>query len=165
VTQPFDADRLPASISKRIVADEHGCWIWTGARQSKGYGNAYSTATGVRLAHRLTYELLVGPIPDGLELDHLCRVRHCVNPAHLEPVTHCENVLRGESPTAKNAPRIKCINGHPFDAQNTRRVPGGARRCRACARERQQRPEAVAKKSEWQRKRRAERRAERTRSA
>lgn len=81
-----------------VQVDENGCWLWTGATSPQGYGRFNA---GLRedarnvLAHRWSYEHHVGPIPDGLDLDHLCRVRHCVNPEHLEPVTRQENVQRG----------------------------------------------------------------------
>jgi HNH endonuclease len=79
------------------------------------------------------YRLLVGPVPEGLELDHLCRNRACVNPAHLEPVSHRENVLRGASFAAINAVKTHCIHdGHPFDDVNTIVRPEGRRGCRAC---------------------------------
>lgn len=73
------------------------CWHWTGSRSSKGYGLLHLTRDGRKTsirAHRFAYELLVGPVPEGLQLDHICSVRHCVNPAHLEPVTNAENTRR-----------------------------------------------------------------------
>ena len=79
--------------------------------------------------HRLVYELFVGSIPVGLTLDHLCRVRHCVNPAHLEPVTLAENTLRGEGPTAVNSRKTHCPKGHPYDVMDS-----GRRRCLVCRR-------------------------------
>jgi hypothetical protein len=104
-----------------------------GGKSSAGYGQFWS---GERLvgAHRWMYEYLVGPISDGLQLDHLCRVPACVNPAHLEPVTPKVNYLRGESPLAVNARKSVCKNGHPFDEENTVIVPRG-RQCRACRKE------------------------------
>src|SRR5690242_13805090 len=110
-----------------------GCWLWVGSMfQTGGYGR-YGNKS--RLAHRVVYELLVGPIPDGLTLDHLCRVRSCVNPKHLEPVTLKVNTLRGQSITALNSVKAHCKFGHPFNEFNTMSVPGG-RGCRACSRER-----------------------------
>lgn len=108
-----------------------GCWLWTGAMQPSGYG----TFRG-RAAHRITYELFVGPIPENLTIDHLCRVRSCVNPAHLEPVTIAVNVMRGESLPARNARKTHCPQGHPYDDENTYVNPTtGWRLCRSCARE------------------------------
>jgi hypothetical protein len=86
-------------------------------------------------AHRWSYEALVGPIPPGLEIDHLCRVRNCVNPSHLEPVTKAVNILRGESMSARHARQTHCKSGHPFDAENTRMTTDGQRRCRTCDRQ------------------------------
>lgn len=87
------------------------CWMWTGAT-NRGYG-IYHPHRGQRArAHRIAYELVVGSIPDGLTLDHLCRNRACVKPAHLEPVTSRENILRGEGISARNARKTECIHGH-----------------------------------------------------
>lgn len=129
-----------------------GCWLWTATKVSDGYGQFLLTVDGVqrgRPAHRHAYELLVGPIPDGHQLDHLCRVRACVNPDHLEPVTQRENVLRGEGLAAINARKTHCKNGHEFTDENTRRYvgPNGAprRACRACHRERGRRRYAARK--------------------
>lgn len=96
------------------------CWEW-GGRICNGYG--YSAG---KRAHRLVYELLVGLIPEGLVLDHLCRNKRCVNPAHLEPVTQRENMARWA------ATITECAKGHPFDEVNTYRKPNGGRGCRAC---------------------------------
>ena len=112
-----------------------GCWIWMASRDSLGYGqiNKGRHGEGVIRAHRVAYELLVGPIPEGLELDHLCRVRACLNPTHLEPVTHRENVLRGTSPVARLARQTHCIHGHPLSGANLYLRPDtGARQCKAC---------------------------------
>lgn len=99
------------------------CWLWTGL-QHKGYGR-YSDG----LAHRVSYEIHRGPIPDGLELDHLCRTPLCVNPDHLEPVTRAENMRR------RAAAKTHCINGHEYTPENTYVMAGaGYRSCRACNR-------------------------------
>lgn len=113
------------------------CWNWTGHVSSKGYARirVRSGLVGPKLfmrAHRFAYELLVGAIPDGLTLDHLCRNRRCVNPAHLEAVPDRINVLRGDGPPARNARKIRCIRGHLFDDSNTIYRSCGRRRCREC---------------------------------
>lgn len=102
----------------RVAIDPNtGCWLWTGAKSRDGYGRIMLPDAGVRRsrpAHRVGYETFVGPIPDGLQIDHLCRVRHCVNPAHLEPVTPRENTLRGDGPAARRARQDVCQAGHPL---------------------------------------------------
>jgi len=107
------------------------CWLWTAYVGARGY--AYIVTGGrVAPAHRLAYEWLVGPIPEGLEIDHLCRVRHCVNPAHLEPVTHRENDLRGVGIAAQNARKTHCERGHPLSGDNIRIRKEGWRTCLFC---------------------------------
>lgn len=108
------------------------CWNWKGGKKRDGYGNFSDDTHRTLLAHRFAYEMIIGPIPDGLQLDHLCRNRSCVNPAHLEPVTNRENVLRGVSPPAMLAARTHCNNGHPFDLENTYFRTTGGRRCKVC---------------------------------
>lgn len=102
------------------------CIIWAGRLNCYGYGKI-----GAVYAHRQAYERAIGPIPDGMVIDHLCRVHACVNPEHLEAVSNAENILRGVSPSALNARKTHCPRGHPYDAQNTYRTPRG-RHCRAC---------------------------------
>jgi hypothetical protein len=109
------------------------CWLWTGSRNWGGYGQ-FRLHQRLLLAHRWAYEFCVGPIPEGLTLDHLCRVHNCVNPEHLEAVTHRENVLRGTGPTALNAARTHCVNGHAFTPDNLYPLATGHRRCAACRR-------------------------------
>ena len=112
------------------------CWLWT-ACTTNGYGRIGSGEGPGKmlLAHRAAYEMIVGPIPEGLDLDHLCRVTLCVNPNHLEPVTHRENVLRGESPVAKRARQTECLRGHPLSGANLYTYPNGNRRCKICRNE------------------------------
>ena len=82
-------------IGKSIVKSENGCWLWQGAKNGKGYATHRVSKGKVSVVHKFYYELVKGPVPKGLVLDHLCRIKHCVNPDHLEPVTNQENVLRG----------------------------------------------------------------------
>lgn len=110
-----------------------GCWIWLGPDAGAGYG-AIQINGKTFGAHRVVYEMEIGPIPEGLVIDHLCRNRICVNPSHLEPVTFGENVLRGNSPTAINARKVECKRGHAFDEENTMILSGGRRGCRICTR-------------------------------
>lgn len=126
---------LTTRLFSRLTIDaETGCLLWTGAINKNGYGYISLPGRTMARVHRVMYELFVGPIPDGLELDHLCRVRHCASPAHLEAVTRRTNTLRGESPSALAVRRGACSQGHPFDEINTYWTPTGARRCRACVR-------------------------------
>jgi hypothetical protein len=108
-----------------------GCWPWRGNLNSNGYGRLY---VGIhrRAAHRIAYELLVGPIPEGLTLDHLCRNHACCNPAHLEPVTNRENIMRGDTIPAANARKTHCLHGHEFTPENVGFCSDGSRRCRTC---------------------------------
>lgn len=131
----------PAGVpmSKRIDHLKHydiapsGCWVWRGATVGrKGYG-CIRSRQGARMAHRFFYENLVGPIPDGLVLDHLCRNRLCVNPAHLEPVTDRENILRGEGLAAICAARTHCACGKPLTRTKKDGHGGVSRYCLDCA--------------------------------
>ena len=108
------------------------CWLWEGTRSPNGYGSIQVGYT--QLAHRVAYELLIGPIPEGLTLDHLCRVRACVNPKHLEPVSVRENILRGVGLAAMNVLKTHCPQGHTYDILNTYFYPDGKRACRTCRR-------------------------------
>ena len=90
-----------------------GCWLWTASQNGYGYGK-FKAPHAFVASHRYAYELLVGPIPDGLQIDHLCRNRACVNPAHLEPVTQRVNLMRGNTLASINARKTHCIRGHEF---------------------------------------------------
>jgi hypothetical protein len=117
----------------RQVKKTPTCWIWKGVVLNGGYGQI--KVKGKKFtAHRFFYELLVAPVPEGLTLDHLCRVRTCVNPVHLEPVTGRVNTLRGNNPCAQNARKTHCKQGHPLSGTNLYLKPSGARICLTCRR-------------------------------
>lgn len=116
-------DLLEIWFKTKIQIKENGCWEWVGCRIWNGYGRVRNGKRPV-LAHRRIYRLLVGPIPRGKVLDHSCRNRPCVNPAHLRPMTGKENVLLGQGPTAINARKTHCIRGHE--------IPAERGQCRAC---------------------------------
>jgi hypothetical protein len=120
--------RDPADSFAARVEKTDGCWLWTGSVGRNGYG-VICIGRALVKAHRYSYEQHVGPIPSGMQLDHLCRVRHCVNPAHLEPVTNRENVVRGIAARPK---RTACSRGHAFTSSNTYINPRGRRECKKC---------------------------------
>lgn len=123
---------LRERFEDRVVRRD-GCWDWRGKQSDQGYSQMRvgPKTTG---AHRVAYELFVGPIPVDKEMDHLCRNRGCVNPAHLEAVAHRVNVLRGDAPTARHARATHCVHGHPLSGDNVRAYRGG-RTCRTCERD------------------------------
>lgn len=112
------------------------CWLWKAGHNAFGYG-VFKWNDKMGLAHRWSYEQAKGPIPEGLEIDHLCRVRNCVNPDHMEAVTHRVNMFRAEAPN-NILHRIRtCKNGHPINSENTARRKSGPRKgqimyCKIC---------------------------------
>lgn len=144
--KPTRADLIWARVD-RGSAD--ACWPWTGPIDGRwGYG-LFNYECQTEQAHRVVYELVIGPIPDGLDLDHtchnedptcgggVCEHRRCVNPAHMEPATRAENVMRGKSLIAELARRTHCPQGHPYNEANTWTSPNktGGRQCRICNRD------------------------------
>lgn len=132
----FGDPRLPQRFWSKVAVAETGCWEWIASRHGNGYGHFKVGRVGT-LTHRLAYTSLIGPIPDDLELDHLCRNRACCNPEHLEPVTHAENMRRGIGPEAsreRQRAKTRCPQGHPYSGQNLYTFPDGRRGCRTCGR-------------------------------
>lgn len=139
----FGDDRLPNRFwSKASVNDATGCWEWNAQKSHNGYAR-FQLESQPQRAHRVSYQALVGAIPEGMTLDHLCRVRHCVNPAHLEPVTQAENNRRAARASSRKGfplkTRTHCPVGHPYDEANTAVSRNGKRRCRACTHTRKRR--------------------------
>ena len=129
-------DRFWAQVDQVGPVPEHRpelgrCWVWTGLLSRYGYGQIAVNQRSIH-AHTWGYGRFIGPVPDGRELDHLCRNRACVRFDHLEPVTHRENVLRGVAPSAVHARQTCCSAGHPFTHDNTYRTRVGHRRCKTC---------------------------------
>lgn len=118
-----------------------GCWLWTGGTNGR-YGRFFAGGrrdAGAAYAHRWSYEHFVGPIPDALEINHLCLTPLCVRPDHLEVTTPRANIRYGVGQAARKARQTMCVNGHPFNEANTYIKPNGCRTCRACHRERRMR--------------------------
>src|SRR4029079_60680 len=115
------------------AVDIGDCWLWTRSLSRAGYGRLHRDGRWW-IAHRYVYAGLVGPIPEGKELDHLCRTPRCVNPDHLEPVTHRENMLRGQTFAGIQSRRTHCPKGHPYTPENTVADRVTHRKCRTCMR-------------------------------
>ncbi|MDX3245832.1 HNH endonuclease signature motif containing protein [Streptomyces sp. ME18-1-4] len=140
-------ERTLARFKRKLRVQPNECWHLDGYIRKDGYSDI--TVKGVhQLGHRVSYEHFVGPIPEGLEIDHLCHSddttcgggfecmhRRCVNPEHLEPVTHRVNSLRGRGEWAKNSAKTHCLRSHEFTAENTYVDPNGNRECRTCRKE------------------------------
>lgn len=145
-----DEERVAGWLARTVI-NENGCWIWTGAKKGGGYGNVgvirVDGTKGNAGLHRVVYEHLIGPVPEGLELDHLCRNRACCNPDHLEPVTRSVNLRRGVGVGGRRLPlKTHCHRGHAFDEANTWVCKKtGVRKCRACDRENHRRAAAERK--------------------
>lgn len=121
-------------ISKVTPEPNSGCWLWTASDNGRGYGRVKMNGS-MQQAHRVFYELANGPIPDGHDIDHLCRVTWCVNPSHLEPVTHRTNVQRGATgatTTKRQRGKTHCPRGHEYAGRNLIVRKNGARQCREC---------------------------------
>lgn len=127
----FGDSRLPDSFWEKVSVEPNtGCWLWAAFCKPDGYALC-KVAGKTKRAHRVAYAALVGSIPSGLHCDHLCRVRSCVNPAHIELVTLAENLRRG---VHGNSKKTACAHGHLFDEKNTYIYPDGSRGCRICHR-------------------------------
>lgn len=133
-----------ARVATRLELGD--CWVWTGAKSSAGYGQVRIDGK-LHYTHRLTWESLVGSIPDGKEIDHLCRNRACCNPDHLEPVDRRTNIRRGYTHAPRPRPKsTHCAAGHALEGDNLYVMPSGRRNCRICR---------VNRKRRWRANRRA----------
>jgi len=141
-------ERTLARFTRKVKEQPSGCWHLDGRVRKDGYSD-FTLLGKHQLGHRVAYEHFVGPVPEGLQLDHRCHTddldcrggftcihRRCVNPAHLEAVTQRENSLRGRSPAAANGAKTECDSGHPYTQENTYTDPKGGRECRICRAER-----------------------------
>jgi hypothetical protein len=132
-----------------------GHWMWVGSKDGAGYGRVWWDGRGQQ-AHRVSWEMVNEPIPEGLVIDHLCRVPACVNPEHMQVATRQTNTLRGDANAARNAAKTHCKRGHEFTPDNTGRGTGGRRVCLACRAD----PEVMETNRAAQRRRYHRRKAE-----
>ncbi|MFF4346766.1 HNH endonuclease signature motif containing protein [Streptomyces sp. NPDC001530] len=134
-TVNYGDERLPERFWTKVAAQPSGCWLWVSTKNPRGYGNFWKAGTH-RPAHRVAYEALVGPIPEGADVRHDCDIPSCVNPNHLRTGTRSEN-MRDCLERGRNAQAAKefCLQGHPYSEENTYVRPSGARTCRTCQRE------------------------------
>lgn len=130
------------------VQQQGDCWVWTGTLDGTGYGVFCHAGKRFR-SHRYSYELMVAEIPAGLVIDHLCRNRACCNPWHLEPVTEQVNIIRGIGPTAINAAKTECPQGHAYSPDNVYVDRSGYRYCRQCRSDRRPPAERVERHGVW----------------
>lgn len=132
----LDSPKLPERFWKKVSPEPNsGCWLWIGACDKTGYGRIVAARPNrvSMAAHRMSYEALIGKFDKSLDIDHLCRVRCCVNPDHLEPVTRQENLRRGTKPRHPNCDKTHCPQGHPYEGDNLF-VDRGKRHCMTCKR-------------------------------
>jgi hypothetical protein len=132
----YPDDWFTRKVRPYVLVDDAGCWLWQRGRDSNGYGHIRVPGVGARRVHRVVYEHLVGPIPTGLHIDHLCRVTTCCRPDHLEPVTQRVNTLRGATVNADHAQRTHCPRGHELAGENLAMADArlGWRKCATCQR-------------------------------
>lgn len=133
---PRPRKTLEQRLMQRRHIDANGCWLWTASLNKSGYGIIWQDRK-MSLVHRVSLELVGRPVPEGMVTDHLCRVRHCFNPDHLEAVTRRENTMRSPiAVAAVNAQKTRCVNDHPLTNENTYvwtdRKGRTRRRCRTC---------------------------------
>jgi hypothetical protein len=140
-------NNLPERLLSKFDLSEDNHWLWNGYLDKDGYGQYWLNNKNVR-AHRIVYESIVSQIPKDLVIDHLCRIRHCVNPDHLEVVTPLENMMRGQNSTSQNAKKTSCKHGHEFTAENTYTNPfTKKRKCLTCNRNNYGKPRGIRNES------------------
>lgn len=130
---PAYIERFWSKVDKK---GEFDCWVWNGPRERCGYGVSWAGKPGgTMIAHRFALLTEMGELPRDLVVDHICRNRACCNPKHLRVITSRENVLIGVGPSAVNARKTHCRKGHEFTDENTLRIRGSSRACKACQRQ------------------------------